>query len=70
MKEIVKNHGQNCYIPTCKICFIKSNKYFTTRDYSEKFRDFIRVENYRSGVMTSARIQPIVKKMSHQPRLL
>ena len=62
MKEIVEYHGQNCYIPTSGNCFIKCIKYFTKKDYTEEFLTFIRTEKYRSGVMTSARIQPFCRK--------
>ena len=29
MQEIVEYHGQNCYIPTSGMCFIKCINYFT-----------------------------------------
>ena len=61
MKEKVEYHGQKVYIPTSGSCFIKRMNYFTNKDYTEKFRDFIRNEQYRSGVITS-RIQPFCKK--------
>ena len=62
MQEIVEYHGQNCFIPTSKMCFIKCIKYFTKKDYAEEFLTFIRSEQRRSNVMTSARIQPFCKK--------
>ena len=62
MQEIVEYHGQNCYIPTSGMCFIKCNKYFTKNDYRKEFLTFIRTEQRRSNVMTSARIQPFCKK--------
>ena len=62
MQEIVEYHGQNCYIPTSGMCFIKCISYFTKKDYTEEFLTFIRTEKYRSGVMTTARIQPFCKK--------
>ena len=37
MQEIVEYHGQNCYIPTSGMCFIKSINYFTKKDYTEEF---------------------------------
>ena len=49
MKEIVEYHGQNCYIPTSGLCFIKCINYFKNKDYTEEFRDFIKNEKYRSG---------------------
>ena len=58
MQEIVEYHGQNCYIPTSGMCFIKFINYFTEKDYTEEFLTFIRSEQRRSNVMTSARIQP------------
>ena len=62
MREIVEYHGQNCYIPTSGMCFIKCINYFTKKDYSEKILFFIRTEQRRSNVMTSARIQPFCRK--------
>ena len=62
MQEVVVYHGQNCYFPTSGHCFIKCIKYFTQKDYTEEFSTFIRSEKYRSGVMTSARIQPFCRK--------
>ena len=56
MQEIVEYHGQNCYIPTSGMCFIKCINYFTKKDYTEEFLTFIRSEQRRSNVMTSARV--------------
>ena len=62
MQEIVEYHGQNCYIPTSGMCFIKCINYFTEKDYTEAFLTFIGSEQGRSNVMTSARIQPFCRK--------
>ena len=62
MKEKVEYKGQNCYIPTSGLCFIECINYFTNKDYTEEFRDFIRNEKYLSDVMICARIQPFCKK--------
>ena len=62
MQEIVEYHGQNCYIPTSGMCFIKCINYFTKKEYTKEFLTFIRTEQRRSNVMTSARIQPFCKK--------
>ena len=62
MQEIVEHHGQNCYNPTSGNCFIKCINYFTEKDYTEELLTLIRSEKYRSGVITSARIQPINRK--------
>ena len=62
MQEIVEYHGQNCYIPTSGMCFIKCKKNFTKKDYTEEFLTFIRSEQRRSNVMTSAIIQPFCRK--------
>ena len=62
MQEIVEYHGQNCYIPTSGMCFIKCINYLTKKDCTEEFLTFIRTEQRRSNVMTSARIQPFCKK--------
>ena len=57
MQEIVEYHGQNCCIPISGMCFIKCINYFTKKDYTEEFLTFIRSEQRRSNVMTSARNQ-------------
>ena len=62
LQEIVEYGGQNYYIPTSGHCFIKCINYFTKKDYTEEFLTFIRTEQKRSNVMTSARIQPFCEK--------
>ena len=62
MQEIVEYHGKNCYIPTSRMCFIKCVNYFTKKDYTEEFLTFIRSEQRRCAVMTSARIHSFCKK--------
>ena len=61
-QDIVEYIGSNCYIPTSGNCFIKCIKYFTKKDYTEEFLTFIRTEQRRFNVMTSARIQPFCRK--------
>ena len=56
-QDIVEYIGNNCYIPTSGNCFIKCIKYFPEKDYTEDFLTFIRTEQRRSNVMTSARDQ-------------
>ena len=34
-QDIVEYIGNNCYSPTSGNCFIKCNKYFTKKDYTE-----------------------------------
>ena len=55
-QDIIEYTGNNCYIPTSGNCFIKCINYFTKKEYTEEFLNFIRPEKNRSGVMTSARI--------------
>ena len=55
--------GNNCNIPTSGNCFIKCINFFTKEDYTEEFLTFIRTEQRRLNVMTSARIQPFRKKI-------
>ena len=62
LQEIVAYHGQNCYIPTSGHCFIKCINYVTNKVCTEEFLTFIRAEQRRSNVMTSARIQPLCTK--------
>ena len=61
-QDIVEYIGNNCYIPTSGKCFIKCINYFTKKDFREEFLTFIRTEQRRTNVMTSARIQPFCRK--------
>ena len=61
-QDIVEYIGNNCYIPTSGNCFIKCINYFTKKDYTEDFLTFIRTEQRRSNLMTSARLQPFCRK--------
>ena len=61
-QDIVEFIGNNCCTPASGNCFIKCNKYFTKKDYTQEFSTFIQTEQRRSNVMTSARIQPICRK--------
>ena len=58
---IVEFTGSNCCTPTGGNCYLKYIKYFTKKDYLQDFSTSIRTEKYRSGVMTSARIQPFCR---------
>ena len=62
MQENVEYHGHNCYIPTGGNCLIKCPTYLTGKEYTEDFLTFIRTEQRRSNVMTSARIQTFCRK--------
>ena len=62
MQKIVEYHGQNCYIPTSGMCFVKCNNYFTEKVYTEEFLTSIRSEQRRSNLKTLARIQPFCRK--------
>ena len=62
MQEIVEYHVQNCYIQTSGMCFIKCINYFTKKEYTEEFLTFIRSEQRKANVMTSAGIQPFCRK--------
>ena len=61
-QDIVEYIGNKCYIPTSGTCFIKSINYFTKKDHTEEFLTFVRTEQRRSNVMTSARLQPFCRK--------
>ena len=61
-QDIVENIGSNCYIPTISIGFINCINYITGKEKTEEFLTFIRTEQRRSTVMTSARIQPFRRK--------
>ena len=60
-QDIVEYIGNNCYIPTSGNFFIKFIIYYTKKDYTEEFLTFIRTEQRRSNVMTSARFQPFCR---------
>ena len=60
-QKTVEYHGQNCYNAKSGHCFMKCICYSTKKDYTEDFLIFIRIETYRSQVMTSARIQPFCR---------
>ena len=62
MQEIVEYLGQSCYIPSSGMCFIKCRNYFTKKDHTEEFLTFIRTEQRRSNVMTSARVGSFCRK--------
>ena len=62
LQEVVEYRGQNCFIRISGMCFIKCINYFTDKDYKKEIQDFIKIEKYRSGVMASARIQPLCRK--------
>ena len=61
-QDIVDYIGNNCCIPTSGYCFIKCDNYLTKKDYTKEILAFIRTEQRRSNVMTSARFQPFCKK--------
>ena len=61
-QDVVEGIGNKCYIPTSGNCFIKCNNSFTRKNYTQDFLIFIRTEQGRSNVMTSARIQPFCRK--------
>ena len=61
MQEIVEYHGQNCYIPTSGMCFIKCINFFTKKDYTEEFLTFFRSEQRRSNVMTPLEFNHFLK---------
>ena len=60
-QDFVEYIGDNCYIPTSGNCFINCINYFTKKEYTEDFLTFIRTEQRRSNVMTSARVQPFCR---------
>ena len=61
-QDFVEFIGNNCYILTSGNCFIESIKYITNKDHTEEFITFIRTEQRRKNVMTSARIQAFCRK--------
>ena len=60
--DIVEYRGKNVYIPSPGMCFIKCSNYFTKKDHTNEFLPFIRTDQRRSNVMTSATVQPFCRK--------
>ena len=60
-QDIVEYTGKNCFIPTSGYCFLKCINHLSDQDYMNDFLTFIRDQQRRSNVMTSARIQPFCK---------
>ena len=60
-QDIVEYTGKNCYLPTSGYCFLKCSNHLTDQDYMNDFLTFIRDEQRRSKLMTSARIQTFCK---------
>ena len=44
LQKIGEGLGENCYIPTSGKCVIKCNIFFTYKDSTEEFENFIRNE--------------------------
>ena len=61
-QDIVEYISNNCFIPTSGNCFIKCNKFFTKRDYTQESLTLTQSAQRRSNVMTSARIQLFCRK--------
>ena len=53
-QDVVEYKGNNCYIHSSGNCFLKCNKFFSKKDYTEGSLTFIRTEQRRSNVMTPA----------------
>ena len=62
--EIIGYRGNNWFIPTKGFCFVKCINSVTGQDYRQHYLDFIRNEKIRSNILTMARIQPCLKKIS------
>ena len=60
-QKIFEYRGNNCFIPTKRFCFVKSNNFLTGQEYTQQYLDFIRSEKRRSNMMTKARIQPLFR---------
>ena len=59
--EIIEYRGNNCFIPTKAYCFIKCINFLTGEDYKQQYLEFIRSEQRRSNIMTTARNQPFCR---------
>ena len=62
--QIIEYRGNNCFIPTKGYCFVKFVNYLTGEEYKDQYLDFIRNEKRQSNIMTMARIQPCLRKLS------
>ena len=61
--DIIEFIGNNCYIPTIQLCFVKCFKFSTNRDSTEEFLNFIRDSKRTYNVINSASIQPFCKNV-------
>ena len=59
--EIIEYRGNICFIPTKGYRFVECINFLTVEDYKEQYLDFIRSEQRRSNIMTTARIQPFCR---------
>ena len=64
LKRINEYSGENCYIPTDGMCFIKCVKFILKRDMVDEFNEFIYSfrKNDRPGIMTCARFGEFNKR--------
>ena len=60
-QDIIEYTCNNRYNPTSSQCFIKCNIHLTGNDYTEDFLTFIRTEQRRSNVRTTAKVQSFFK---------
>ena len=61
-QDIVDYIGINCYFPTIGNFFEKCINHIAGKDFTEEFLTFIQVEQRRSIVMITTRIQQFCKK--------
>ena len=61
-KKIIEYRGNLCYIPEENECFRKCLEFIYKKDFSQKYREFIRESQRNKNIMTSAKIQPFCKK--------
>ena len=61
-QDIVEHAGYSCYIPTSSNCFVNCPNHLTDKDYMKEVLIFIRTEQRRSNVITSAGFQPFFWK--------
>ena len=57
-QDFVEYIGNNCYNPISGNCFSKCMNYLRGKNYMNEFSTFVRIEQRRSNVMTSAGSQP------------
>ena len=62
-QNVVEFTAIDAFIPPSGLCFMKCIKFLPGKNYEQDFSDFIRSEDRRRNVKTTARIRPFVRNI-------